>query len=367
MIGVILLKDTSNGSYRYIRITAYHGKYYSDMDIDKPYMSYTIDTVNRSITDKVFDKSKEPPYFRLTLIYKVYDEARKYLLNNPLVTQLLFKCDGSSVEFKPNSYVPGISTVPDYINQYVRTGTYFLCGGTKNQPKRSILFNDVFCNLANYAVDNFLKISNKIYYPTGGSVYIDVGIMFNRISSRLAFKKALSEYGGAYKLLCKLHNKHLCTKTVGQLPLLLNKKKIPDFQYCTSDEPRAKLIELYRKSYTEAYCAVLKYKNFRVFNSNAAKGLINLCFDKTLLEITDKCCTEFCRYGEKLRKWGYYPEEFNFDYITSNELLLSEFGSEEIDRIAKLCSRRGKIYRLQSKLPAPLVISCFGECFFDFG
>ncbi len=365
MVGVVLYKNTSNGSYRYVRITFFDGKYYNDIDIDKPYISYTIDTTDKRIINTKCSEDKKPPYVRLSVLYKVFDKSILYLNENQDVTQVYFKESDDTVEFKINSYSGGICTLPDYNNLHTRNGTYFLCGDS-NQPKHPVLYNDIFCVAANFAANKFLDITNKLYYYACGTIYIDAGIMFNAIHSKHALKKALSYYPGYYRFIDKIHKNKFCVKSSGHMPFIIPTALHEEFQRSDVRTEHSRMIETYRLTQVIIYEELKKCCTSRIFNVDTVNALINLYFNDTVIKALNECCNVFFDFGDTLKAWCYFPKDFKLEFITAYEYLTYVNFADVREEIQKSCNARRKNFRLESGLPSPIAINCFGKCFFDF-
>lgn len=364
MVGVILLKNTTDGSYRYVRITAYDGKYYSDMDIDKPYSTYTVDAVQKCVSDR-FLSCDESPKLRLGEVNYIFEQSRQYFLKYPYATQLLFKYDGNSVEFKINSMSAGVCEIPDFVNLFLQTGTYFLCGGLQDKIRYTTLNASILCDAVNFAVNKCFGISNRLFYYSCGYIYVDVGIMFNRFYSRIALKRCVRKYKGAYSTLKKLYFNETCSKTDGNMGMFCFDKKYEQFQHCPSLETFADLIETYREVMTFSYDILKKHMRHRILTLFSVNCIFELCFNQTLIAKTEKCGNRFLSYGEQLKEWGYYPKDFNFEYISADEFMLGVVDAQTRERLGKLTKERSKNYRMSEKFPTPKFIDCFGKCFFD--
>lgn len=362
MVGVVLYKNTSNGSYRYMRITFFDGRYYNDIDIDKPYISYTVDITDKNITDIKCSEMKKPPFVRLSVLYNVFDKAIVYLDKNRHATRAYFKVLENSVEFKTSSHSSGICTLPDYNNLYVGYGAYFLCGDS-NQPKHHILYNDIFCIGANFAANRFLGFTGKLYFYACGTIYIDAGIMFNSFHSKHALKKALSYYPGYYRLIRKIHK--FCTKSVGHIPYKIPNVPPEEFQRSDIRTEYSRTIEAYRLTQVTIYEELKKSCTSRVFNVDTVNSLINLYYNDAIVKALNECCNVFFDFGDTLKAWCYYPKDFKLEYLTAGEFLDYVNLVNRREKILESGNIRRKNFRLESKLPSPIAINRFGKCFFD--
>lgn len=362
MVGVILIKDTETGSYRNIRITVCRGSHYTDIDLFGSYATYTLDIVTREILHRHASDDSAP---RLTLfeLYTIADAAHKYLYDNLRATQLWFKWQDAKPVFKTVSAAEGVYSLPDLHNMYTQSAIYVICKnpGENEGPVFTPLTGSVICSALNFAACKVLSAPVKLYYYSGGAIYADVGVFLKTPFLRYHLKKSMDDWLKCSKLLFELYRES------GKAAF----SKVPSISF-------SGLKPLRQKRENDNYDATgalrtAKIQTYGLFNDVLGKSksmrrvidaFIRMPYDENFLEIIYEAKESFLQLGERLVEYGYLTEEKYIEFYTEDELVLSARSAALRSRLPDTAASRLKNYRLQSKLPPPHLIDCFGKAIY---
>lgn len=359
MVGIILLKNTENGSYRYFRITVCEGEHYSDISTDNPFITYEFDFLKRCINSVFRSENSENLYFPLADLYRIYDGAVTYLFNHTEAVQLLFKYREGHADFKINSTSEGVFQVPDYSNLFRKQGLYLLCGGI--DERISPFEGSVLCGICNCAVESVFNGANRIFYYCCGDMYADVSLFLRRRLSKRLLRLAMTNEKGLYKSVCEIYKKSGCIKARREIPHTLRMKEIKNFDFADAGDTPSHLIEVYRYAKFSAQKYLQSSFENGFLNSKYVRKLFELPHDSRITELARKCCDEFVSCSEKLSLYGYFENPELIKYTDVNLLLTSFADANARSRLNFTATCSKKNYRLISAVPPPEIVDCFGR------
>lgn len=360
MIGVILLKNDENGSYRYVRITVYDSIYYENMGNGAALTSYVLDTFSMH-AEKTLTDGFNSPELNILEIYRLWDEAKKYFHGHPTATQFRFKYDNGEFEFSSPISSNGAFGVPNPVQTLYRCGLYVLCEGDNNGL--TPLEASVVCDLLNFAFGTLYGTGCRIYGCACTSIYADVSPFMKNAYLRHCIFGAVKNKSGLGKEIAQLYRKYLNISRTCSAGII--KKRFSDIA-----EPRGisgNICEEFLNDISHARIATAKRMSDAfgaVFTTQSTKQILHIPLEWAESEDFGRCVDSAKELGKRLVRYGYLENENRADALGFEDILDLTMNLSDSVKINAAAKESGRDYRLQRRLPSPTFIDCFGKVYF---
>lgn len=358
MIGTISFKNQTNGSYERMKIYAYNGDFYSDLESNEPCCEYEVDHRGNVLGIKSDSGAPKPS---LAAAMYIAQEACSFLRENIHVSEARFKFVHGDLAFNPISYRNGGYFAPDITNMFARQGVYMLSyplsGG--EAPTLTVFEASLLSRTLNLCTCMILKNNFDMYFAFGNDIYIDTEVFLKSPLWQTAFRAAMRPIKGDYETACRLKRK-FCEKRVMTSPRFktaffvkasAEEEPVTGFLYDDLQEIRN------LKSQMLSYLS-RKLGN-RIISPSLVKDIITLACDEEVLAINAKIAFVMRKIGKIHVGCGVLPSESHVDFLTDYELMKMNV-TRKCDEKYRLAAKV-RMQNMKHKKPSPAFYNCFGE------